>query len=262
MGILTQLLRSLPLYLLSLPVMLLSLSVHESAHGYAAYRLGDPTARSLGRITLNPVKHFDLFGFLSMLVFHVGWAKPVPINARYFRKPRRDFAVVGAAGPVSNLCLSLIHLILLRLTMLFVADMYAAESFDFARAYNSGQAFVGSMGFTVTALILYVLYLGVIMNVVLAVFNLIPVPPFDGSRIFYAFLPPRWYFGVMRYERIIMLVFIVLFFFGFLSGPLTAIENAILDGLLFVTGMGKNTLPRIVLDNMYVYVRTLLAISF
>ncbi len=73
--------------LLSLPVMLMALSVHESAHGYAAYRLGDPTARNLGRITLNPIKHFDLFGFLSMLVFHIGWAKPVPINARHFKTP-------------------------------------------------------------------------------------------------------------------------------------------------------------------------------
>lgn len=262
MGILTQLIQSLPLYLLSLPVMLMSLSVHESAHGYAAYKLGDPTAHSLGRITLNPIKHFDLIGFLSMLIFHIGWAKPVPINARLFKKPRRDMAITGAAGPLSNLCLSLIHLIVLRVAMIFVANSYAQESFAFARAYNNGEEFVGTMGFTVTALILYILYLGVIMNVVLAVFNLIPIPPFDGSRIFYAFLPPKWYWGVMKYERIIMLVFIVLFFLGFLSGPLSAIENAILNGLLTVTGMGEMTLPRVVLDNMYVYVRTLLSFQF
>ena len=98
MGFLTNFMRELPLYLLSLPVVLLALSIHESAHGYAAYRLGDPTARNLGRITLNPVKHFDLLGFLSMLVFHVGWAKPVPINSRYFKNPRRDMALTGAAG--------------------------------------------------------------------------------------------------------------------------------------------------------------------
>ena len=108
--------------LLSLPVMLMALSVHESAHGYAAYKLGDPTAHSLGRITLNPVKHFDLFGFLSMLVFHIGWAKPVPINARYFKNPRRDFAIVGAAGPLSNICLALIHLLVLRLVLLFAKN--------------------------------------------------------------------------------------------------------------------------------------------
>jgi Zn-dependent protease len=262
LGILTDLIQSLPLYLLSLPVMLMALSIHESAHGYAAYKLGDPTAHSLGRITLNPVKHFDLLGFLSMLVFHIGWAKPVPINARYFKKPRRDMAITGAAGPLSNLCLALIHLVVLRLAMILVANTYAEESFAFARAYNSGEEFVGTMGFTVVSLILYVLYLGVIMNVMFAIFNLIPIPPFDGSRIFYAFLPPKWYWGVMKYERVIMLVFIVLFFLGFLSGPLTLIENAILDGLLYVTGMGEMTLPRVVLDNMYVYVHTLLSIRF
>ena len=255
-------LSNLPLLLLSLPVMLMALSVHESAHGYAAYRLGDPTARSLGRITLNPIKHFDLFGFLSMLVFHIGWAKPIPINSRYFKKPRRDFAIVGAAGPLSNICLAVIHLLLLRLLMFGVVNAYAEESFAFAFAYNSNQAFVGSMGFTIMSLILYILWLGVGMNIILAIFNLIPIPPFDGSRIFYAFLPQKWYFGIMKYERIIMIIFIFLFFLGFMSGPLSLIENAVLNGLLSLTGMGKNSMSRIVMENMCFYVRSLTAINF
>ena len=105
----------LPTLLLSLPAVLISLSVHESAHGYVANKLGDPTAKNLGRITLNPMKHFDLLGFLSMVIFRVGWANPVPINARNFKNPRRDMAISAAAGPLSNLCLAFIFAILLKI---------------------------------------------------------------------------------------------------------------------------------------------------
>ena len=234
-----NILSDILLVLLSMPVMLMALSVHESAHGYAAYKLGDPTARNLGRITLNPVKHFDLLGFLSMLVLHFGWAKPVPINSRYFKKPRRDFAIVGAAGPLSNICLALIHLILLRIVMILAVDQYANE----AILYLTEQNFTGSLGFTVMALIVYILYMGVAMNIILAIFNLIPIPPFDGSRIFYAFLPPKWYFGVMRYERYIMVGCIVLFFMLSRLGmnPLGAFENWVINGLFTLTGMGSGT---------------------
>ncbi len=226
-----NILSDLLLMLLSMPVMLLSLSVHESAHGYAAYKLGDPTARNLGRITLNPVKHFDLFGFLSMLVFHIGWAKPVPINTRYFKKPRRDMAITGAAGPLSNICLALIHLIILRVVMIFVTDAILQ--------YRIGSELV----LTVVSLVVYLLYMGVAMNIILAIFNLIPIPPFDGSRIFYAFLPPKWYFGVMKYERYIMIGCIVLFFMLSRLGvnPLAAFENWVINGLFTITGMGKGT---------------------
>ena len=259
MGFLTEFMRELPLYLLSLPVVLMALSIHESAHGYAAYRLGDPTARNLGRITLNPVKHFDLLGFLSMLVFHVGWAKPVPINSRYFQKPRRDMAITGAAGPLSNLCLAILHLVILRIAMILVGDRFYDETLSYVFAFNAGEGFTGSLPFTITALILYVLYMGVIMNVVLTIFNLIPIPPFDGSRIFYAFLPPKWYFGVMKYERIIMLVFIFLFFLGFLSGPLAAVENWLINGLFTLVGMGDKSVDRSVLTVMLVYIQDLIA---
>ena len=257
MGFLSGCMRELPLYLLSLPVVLMALSIHESAHGYAAYKLGDPTARNLGRITLNPVKHFDLLGFISMLIFHIGWAKPVPINSRYFKKPRRDMAITGAAGPLSNLCLAIIHLLVLRICMVFVTDRFGGEVLEYAIAAMSNQAYVGSLAFTVTALLLYVLYMGIIMNVILTIFNLIPIPPFDGSRIFYAFLPPKWYFGVMKYERIIMLVFILLFFLGFLSGPLTAIENWLINALFTLTGMGSDPADRGILLWMMDYVQNL-----
>ncbi len=231
MGLIQQFIQNLPVYLLSLPVILIALSVHESAHGFVAYKLGDPTARNLGRITLNPVKHLDLFGFLSMLFFHIGWAKPVPIMARNFKKPRRDMAISGAAGPVSNLLLAVISMILLRLALSLTW-----------MAIENGSTFLESeMAFTVMALVVYLLLLGVIMNLSLTVFNLIPIPPFDGSRIFYAFLPSKWYFGVMKYEQYIMIGFFVLFVLGVLDTPLGIAQDWLLNGLLTIGGIGNGT---------------------
>jgi Zn-dependent protease len=237
--------------LLALPVTVMALSAHESAHGYAAYRLGDPTARSLGRITLNPVKHFDLFGFLSMLVFHIGWAKPVPINARYFKNPRRDFAIVGAAGPLSNIALALIHLLILRVVMFFSTN-----------AFKTGTPVKG-LGLAILSVVVYILYMGVAMNVVLAVFNLIPVPPFDGSRIFYAFLPPKWYFGVMKYERYIMIGCILLFFALNRLGrnPLIIFEGWVINGMFTLTGMGSGTLELGLFSALLNYLENLMAIG-
>ena len=228
--------------------MLVALATHESAHGYAAYKLGDPTAHSLGRITLNPVKHFDLFGFLSMLIFHIGWAKPVPINARYFKNPRRDMAITGAAGPLSNIALALIHLLVLRLVMLFATN-----------AAMNGTLPEG-VWLTVLALVVYLLYMGVAMNIILAIFNLIPIPPFDGSRIFYAFLPPKWYFGVMRYERYIMFGCIILFFVLNRTGlnPLGLFEEWVIDGLFTVTGMGGGTNENLLFNLLLNYLGNLL----
>ena len=237
--------------LLALPVTVMALSAHESAHGYAAYKLGDPTARSLGRITLNPVKHFDLFGFLSMLVFHIGWAKPVPINARYFKNPRRDFAIVGAAGPLSNVALALIHLLILRLVMLFSTN-----------AFKNGMLTEG-LGLAILSVVVYILYMGVAMNVILAIFNLIPVPPFDGSRIFYAFLPPKWYFGVMKYERYIMIGCILLFFALNRLGlnPLITFEGWVINGMFTLTGMGSGTLEMGLFSALLNYLENLMAIG-
>lgn len=239
------------MYLLSLPVLFMAFSVHESAHGYAALKLGDPTARNLGRITLNPVKHLDLIGTICMLIAHVGWAKPVPINTRNFRKPKRDMAITGAAGPLSNLALSIVHLIVLRVAMIFIEPAVKEEAYSFLAAYFDGVSFRGSLGFTVIALVVYLLYLGVVMNISLAIFNLIPIPPFDGSRIFYAFLPTKWYFGIMKYERIIMIVFLILFWLGAVSGPLNVALNWIAGGLFSLSGLNDN-LPLVNRSMMYV----------
>ena len=201
--------------LLMIPVVMLSLSVHESAHGYVSYLLGDPTARNLGRITMNPLKHFDVLGFVCMVLFRVGWAKPVPVNARYYKNPRAGMALTAAAGPISNLLLALIGVFGSETTWLFMRNM------------SEGDA-----AFTVAATVFNFFYLFSLCNISLAVFNLMPFPPFDGSRILYVFLPPKHYFGLMKYERYIMIAVLVLFYLGAFDLPLSLATNGIFDGMV------------------------------
>lgn len=199
--------------LLSLPIILLSLTIHEVCHGLAAKKCGDPTAANLGRLTLNPLKHLDPIGFLCMLLFGFGWAKPVPINSRYFKKPRRDMALTAAAGPAANLGLGILFGLLFETVLTLVLRFGLTESNFFL-------------------LLLQFLQLGLILNVYLAVFNLLPIPPFDGSRIFFVFLPVKWYYKIMKYERYIMIGVLILLYFGFLTGPLQTLAYAIVNGIL------------------------------
>ena len=175
--------------LLLIPVIIISLSVHEAAHGYMAYKMGDPTAYNMGRVTLNPTKHLDPMGSLFMLVFGYGWAKPVPINARNFRSPKHGMAYSAIAGPISNLLLGSVATVLYAVTQ-FVA-MYNIT-------YIAGNDFL----FKVIQVVLTLLFYFGYMNFVLAAFNLIPVPPFDGSRFFSLFLPAKTYFKIMQYRKI------------------------------------------------------------
>lgn len=185
-------------YVLSALAVLITLSVHEYFHGYAAYKLGDPTAKSLGRLTLNPIKHLDPFGALCMVFFHFGWAKPVPINARYFKNPKRDFAITALAGPLSNLTLSFLAAFLYALTIKLFSGISVNNTFIYSLVQN-------------TVSFIYIFH---VVNIGIAIFNLIPIPPLDGSRLLCAVLPTKTYFAIMKYERTIYFVLIGWLFIG------------------------------------------------
>ncbi|MCH5201328.1 MAG: site-2 protease family protein [Oscillospiraceae bacterium] len=203
-----------------LVIMLVAMPLHECAHGWVALLLGDTTAEESGRLTLNPIEHIDPMGALAMLLFGIGWAKPVPVNpARCNKvKPKAAMALIGLAGPLSNLLLAFI-----------VEIIYKVVLYSNAEILLSGKE----------SMYLYlVIALGRIisLNVYLALFNLLPVPPFDGSRLFLAFLPTKLYFKVMRYERIIMIVIMVLLLLGVFSIPLSFLTYYVNMGLDYATG--------------------------
>ena len=175
-------------YLLSAIAALIALTVHEYCHGYAAYKLGDDTAKSFGRLTLNPIKHLDPYGAICMVLFHIGWAKPVPINARNFKNPKRDFAITAAAGPASNLILGFVSALIYLVVFVCVKDMtFPSANFTYHLINN----------------LLNFIYVFHSINVGLGLFNLLPIPPFDGSRLLNVFLPEKIYFEIMKYERYI-----------------------------------------------------------
>ncbi len=178
--------------LLLVPSILLGLTLHELAHGLVADRLGDPTPRNQGRLTLNPIKHLDLIGTIMLFVVHFGWAKPVQVNPRNFQNVKRDMLLVALAGPLTNLVLAaLLGLILRGIepdpqgTMLIVEQM---------------------------------LYVGVLINVSLGIFNLLPIPPLDGSRILHAVWPNRYEHQYRLFEKYGGIVLLAIILFGMFSG--------------------------------------------
>ena len=179
-------------YILSALAVLIILTVHEFAHGYVAYKLGDDTPRNLGRLTLNPIKHLDPVGAVCMVLFHFGWAKPVPVDPRNFKNPKKGFAIVAIAGPLSNLIMAFFSALLYLLIIAFFKDTAFESEFAFKLVQNT----------------LTFVFIFHSINVGLAIFNLIPIPPLDGSRILNVVLPPKTYFKIMQYERTIYLVLI------------------------------------------------------
>ena len=196
-------------------VLFTALPVHEAAHAWASDKLGDPTAKNMGRLTLNPFAHLDLMGSLCILVAGVGWAKPVPINPYRYKNPRVGTALSALAGPASNILLAYIFMIFYKLG----AGLFLS--------YGSSQAVWG---------IFAILQMVILLNISLAVMNLLPIPPLDGSKILQLVLPQQTYYRIMQYERYIMLAVFFLLFTGILSTPLSFLSRLLYGGLDFLTG--------------------------
>ena len=195
-------------------VLLTAIPIHEAAHAYVADKMGDPTGRYMGRLTLNPTAHFDLLGSVAMLVAGIGWAKPVPVNPNNFKDPKKGMAISAAAGPVSNLIVATASLAMAKIIMYV--------------GYEFGVNTVLSTLFTIFNVMCSI-------NISLAIFNLIPIPPFDGSRIFNYFLPDKFYFKVMEYEQYIVIGLLIVLFTGILDVPLALLSNLIFNALDKIT---------------------------
>ena len=173
--------------ILSTLVVFIILGIHEYSHALIAYKLGDNTAKYMGRLTINPLKHLDPFGAICMILFHFGWAKPVPVNLHNLKKPKRDFALIALAGPTSNLIMSFLAV------PIFLA---IAKIFDGVELPNKFTFYV--VQYTLDFVLLFHL-----INLGIAIFNLLPVPPLDGSRIIASVLPTKAYIAYLKHERII-----------------------------------------------------------
>jgi len=194
-----RILNEIRLLILVAPPILFSITFHEMAHGWMAYKLGDPTAKSQGRLSFNPLKHLDPIGTIVLfLTKTIGWAKPVPVDPRYFKNPRRDMMWVGLAGPVANFILAIISAIILR----FLPAIFAIPALSHILTP------------TIVNPILVMTFLSVQINIGLGVFNLIPIPPLDGSRILAGIVPVDWAIYIYKLERYGFIIVLLLVFTG------------------------------------------------
>ena len=195
---------------IQLPPLLFALTVHELAHGWVAFRLGDPTAKMAGRLTMNPLKHLDPLGVLAFVIMKIGWAKPVPVDPRYFRNPQKDMLLVALAGPGANVLLALASALLARvLVSVPVLPLFVL------------QPLVG------------MLVASVWINIMLAVFNIIPIPPLDGSKVLMGLLPPEAARSFARIEPFGFFILLALFYTGVIGGlilPIIRFANNLLLG--------------------------------
>ena len=176
------------------PPFLLALTCHELAHGYVAWRLGDPTAKNAGRLTMNPLKHLDPLGVLAFIIMKIGWAKPVPVNPVYFRDPRKGMLIVALAGPGANILLAVASAILVKLlpALPFLPDFIFTPLDEMLKASTY-------------------------INVMLAVFNFLPIPPLDGSKVLLGVLPPKMARSYEKFEPFGFILILVLFYLGLIS---------------------------------------------
>lgn len=207
-------------YLIRALAAFVAIPFHEAGHALASFLLGDPTAKEQGRLSLNPFRHFDLLGTLCMIFAGVGWAKPVSTDPRNFKRPKLGMALTALAGPAANFVLAYIATAVWKL-LYYWAPVNEA-----------------------TILVTLFVRTLVFMNIGLAVFNLIPVPPLDGSRVLLAVLPERAYFGVMKYEKVILVVLLAAVYSGVLDTPLYYLDTfawSLLDaGTSFIDNLAYN----------------------
>ncbi|MBC8317968.1 MAG: site-2 protease family protein [Desulfobulbaceae bacterium] len=183
------------------PPLLFALTIHEYSHGYVASRLGDPTAKNMGRLTLNPLKHLDPLGVLAFIIMKIGWAKPVPVDPRYFKNPMKDMLWVALAGPTANLITAIASSLaaqILAATATFIPKVILLPLFQMIAA-------------------------SIWINIILAIFNLVPIPPLDGSKVLMGLLPPRHAASFARLEPFGFLILLALFYTGILQKVLSPI---------------------------------------
>lgn len=187
---------------------LLAICLHEISHGCAAYLMGDDTAKRMGRLSPNPIKHVDILGLLLLVTAHFGWAKPVPIDARNFKKPKQGMAITALAGPVTNILITAVGMML------------------YSGALCLTDALGGPAWMDYVLLFFYYLYN---LSAGLAMFNLLPIPPLDGSKVVFAILPNQIYGTILKYERYGFLVLCALVWMNVLDGPLIAMRSWLLE---------------------------------
>lgn len=200
------------LFLARLFVVFCTLPVHEYAHAFVADKLGDKTARLSGRLTFNPMAHIDILGAIMILFVGFGYAKPVPVNPRNFKNPKKGMALTALAGPFSNILMAVVFMFFSNVLSLFGSSLFV-------------QAFYVFFSFAAS------------INIGLAVFNLIPIPPLDGSRVLELLIPDKYYYKFAQYERYIVIVIFGLIIFGVLDAPLAFLQNHLYSALNYVVSL-------------------------
>lgn len=206
-------------------VIFLVMPIHEFAHGFVAEKLGDPTPRWQGRMSLNPMRHIDTVGAIMIYLIGFGWAKPVQVDARYFKNEKWGMALTALAGPASNLIVALIF-----------SFLYSGLNFVFVKT-NAFGLYPNDYLYSLFLVFILVIDYIIIINISLAVFNLIPVPPLDGSKILFAILPDRIYWKIMQYERYLYFALLFLLFVGSGSNVLNIIVSRIYSLFFSITSL-------------------------